>query len=224
MVQVGDRISSGMCVAEVLRKWTTPAGRPLYVGLSGGMGAGKSTFASVWANLGAQVIVADDLAREVVAPGSAGLAEIVEAFGPTVVDDNGHLNRPELGRLAFSSAEKKELLESITHPRIAALALIYRDEAGAEDIVVYDVPLLVENQMEHDFDCVVMLDAPVDLRVHRLSGRGVSEQVARARIETQATTEQRLPVSNIWVENVGSASDMSDVASRVFGRWLKEKK
>lgn len=172
--------------------------------------------------MGAHVIAADELARDVVAPGTAGLAEIVDAFGPAVVDANGFLDRQELGRLAFASQDSRTVLERITHPRIAALAAEARNQAGREDVVVYDVPLLTENGMEDDFDCVVMVDAPTDLRVARLGGRGVPDHVARARIGTQATTEQRLRVSNIWVENTGTPSDMSEVASRVFSGWLKE--
>lgn len=221
---VGAGIRAGECYAEVVRTWVRPSDRALYVGLSGGIGSGKTTVASIWKDLGAQVIAADDLAREVVAPGSAGLAEIAERFGSDMLTVGGALDRIKMGELAFASEENRRELESITHPRIARRAAELRDQAGRSDVVVYDVPLLVENSMADQFDCVVMVHSPKHMRFSRLEERGVAKDVAQRRMAVQATRASRLQVSNVWVHNGGTRHEMSEVASRVFTAWLKETK
>lgn len=220
MANVGDRIHVGSCFAEIFRLWEKPADRALYVGLSGGMGAGKSSVASVWKSLGAHVFSADDLAREVVAVGTPGLAEVVAYFGPEVLGRDGNLNRAALGAAVFGSPEHRIALERITHPRIAQRAQELRNQAEPRDIVVYDVPLLVEADLADQFDCVAMVDAPTEVRIARLKDRGVPADVALARIAAQVQAPQRQLVANIWMENLGTSSEMSEVASRVFEAWL----
>lgn len=222
--QTGARIAVGACYAEVLKTWVKPADRALYVGLSGGIGSGKSTVAGIWARLGARVVSADELAREVVAPGSGGLAEIVDRFGERVLTADGALDREEMGRLAFVSSQNRADLEAITHPRIAQRAADLRAQAGKDEVVVYDVPLLVEAEMAEQFDCVMMVHAPKDLRIARLEERGVPADVAQKRMLVQATKQERLQMANVWIHNGGSHFEMSEVASRVFTAWLKEKK
>lgn len=221
---VGMCIEVGRCFARVLKTWKVPTDRALYVGLSGGIGSGKSTVAEVWEAMGAKVISADQLARDVVAPGSEGLAEIVARFGVGVLTTEGALDRKEMGRQAFASERNRADLEAITHPRIAQMAAQLRAQAGNDEVVVYDVPLLVEADMAEHFDCVMMVHAPKHLRIARLEERGVQADMARQRMSVQATKDQRLQMANVWVHNGGSRFEMSEVASRVFTAWLKEKK
>lgn len=211
---------SGDVTASLLRPWTPPRSRALYVGLSGGMGSGKSAVARVWEGLGASVVSADDLAREVVAPGSPGLAEIVEVFGPTVLTDDGALNRGRLADIVFADDEARVVLEKITHPRIAAQAGAFVSATDPNGVAVYDVPLLVEKDMASDFDCVVMVDAPLHVRLTRLEKRGVPTDIALARIASQADAPARLPHANIWIDNRGDYAQLSEVASKVLMNWL----
>lgn len=176
----------------------------LRVGLTGGTGSGKSTVARRLAALGAVVVDADLLAREVVAPGSAGLAAVVAAFGAGVQAQDGSLDRPALARLVFGADEQRRALEAITHPLIAARTTELIDAAPADAVVVHDVPLLVEKAMGAAYHLVVMVDAPVEVRVGRLAQRGMAADDARARIRAQATDEQRRAAADVWLDNGGS--------------------
>ena len=135
------------------------------VGLTGGMASGKSAVAAILAELGAVVIDADLLAREVVAPGSDGLAEIVTAFGPDVVSDAGELDRPAMGVIVFADPEKRRALEAIIHPRVRARAAEIEAAAPADAVVVHDIPLLAETGQAGSFDAVVVVDVPVETQV-----------------------------------------------------------
>ena len=210
----------GGASARLLRAWSRPTGRALYVGLSGGIGSGKSTVATVWESLGAVVFSADEIAREVVQPGTVGLAEIVERFGTGVLNVDGSLDRAALGAVVFSSRDAREALESITHPRIAQRVQERRRQVSPSSIVVYDVPLLVESNMVNEFDCVVMVQAHLADRITRLEQRGLDRTSAASRIDAQAGDEERLEVANISIANHGSHSEMSELASRVFDTWL----
>ena len=210
----------GGASARLLRAWSRPTGRALYVGLSGGIGSGKSTVATVWESLGAVVFSADEIAREVVQPGTVGLAEIVERFGTGVLNVDGSLDRAALGAVVFSSRDAREALESITHPRIAQRVQERRRQVSPSSIVVYDVPLLVESNMVDEFDCVVMVHARLAERISRLEQRGLDRTSAASRIDAQAGDEERLEVANISIANHGSHSEMSELASRVFDTWL----
>ena len=215
-----DTYQVGGASARLLRAWSRPTGRALYVGLSGGIGSGKSTVATVWQSLGAVVFSADEIAREVVQPGTVGLAEIVERFGTGVLNVDGSLDRAALGAVVFSSRDAREALESITHPRIAQRVQERRRQVSPSSIVVYDVPLLVESNMVNEFDCVVMVQAHLADRITRLEQRGLDRTSAASRIDAQAGDEERLEVANISIANHGSHSEMSELASRVFDTWL----
>ena len=165
------------------------------IGLTGGIGSGKSTVAKRLVELGATEIDADLLAREAVAPGTQGLAEVAERFGSDLVDSNGALNRALLAERAFSSEENRKDLEAILHPKIQKLS---RERiAQATGLVVYTIPLLVETNSTLPFDKILTVSAPVDLRVERLvQSRGMTEAEARARIAAQASDDQRESVAD----------------------------
>ncbi|MFB9376370.1 dephospho-CoA kinase [Kineococcus gynurae] len=173
----------------------------LRIGLTGGIGAGKSTVARLLVERGAVLVDADVLAREVVEPGTSGLAEIVAAFGPEVAP-GGRLDRPALGRRVFGDPEARARLNAIVHPRVAAR----RDEivAGlpADAIVVEDIPLLVETGQAGRFAVVVVVEAPVEERVRRLvEGRGMTEEEARSRIAAQAEDAERRAAADVVLPN-----------------------
>jgi dephospho-CoA kinase len=180
----------------------------LRVGLTGGAGAGKSTVATRLRELGAVVIDADALAREVLAPGTEGLREVVTAFGPQVLRPDGSLDRAALAAVVFADPARRRELEAITHPRIAARTSELLADASPDAVVVHDVPLLVEKAMAPAYDLVVVVDAPVERRVERLVGRGLSETDARARIAAQATRAERQAVADVWLDNDGSVADL----------------
>ncbi len=178
----------------------------LRLGLTGGIGAGKSTVAATLAELGAVVVDADRIAREVVEPGTEGLAAVVEAFGEDVLDAEGALDRPALGRIVFGDEEKLARLNGILHPRIAARTAELVADAADDAVLVHDVPLLVENGMGAAFALVLVVDAPVDVRVARLGdARGMSAEDARARIAAQADDDARRAAADVWLDNAGPA-------------------
>jgi dephospho-CoA kinase len=178
------------------------------VGLTGGAGAGKSTVAARLRELGAVVIDADALAREVLEPDSDGLAEVVKAFGEGVLHTDGSLDRAAVAAVVFADPERRRELEGITHPRIAARTSELLAAAPADAVVVHDVPLLVEKALAPAYDLVVVVDAPVERRVERLVGRGLSEADARARIAAQETRAERQAVADVWLDNDGSVADL----------------
>ncbi|MEU4742857.1 dephospho-CoA kinase [Actinosynnema sp. NPDC023658] len=176
----------------------------LRVGLSGGIGSGKSTVAGRLAEHGAVVIDADRLAREVVEPGTDGLRDIAEAFGPDVLDEAGALNRPALAAKVFGDQQALATLNAITHPRIAARTGELIAAAPEDAIVVHDVPLLVENGMAPLYHLVVIVHADLDQRLVRLRDRGLAEEDARRRIAAQADDERRRAVADVWLDNSGT--------------------
>jgi dephospho-CoA kinase len=186
------------------------------IGLTGGIGAGKSTVAKLLAEHGAIVVDADALAREVVAPGTPGLDEVVAAFGPDVLAEDGSLNREALAGIVFSDPEKRRTLEGITHPRIGERTKELFDSAGPDDVVVHDVPLLVELKMAPLYEAVIVVEAPDDVRLHRLEGRGLSRERALERIRSQADAAARREVATVVVDNSG---DEAALRSRVDEVW-----
>lgn len=166
------------------------------IGLTGGIAAGKSTVAEHWRKLGAHEVDADVLAREAVAPGSAGLAAVVAEFGTEILDSDGLLDRAKLAAIAFASEASRKRLEGIVHPIVqasarAALAALER-EFGKTAIVVYNIPLLVETDSQLPFDTVVTVEAPEDKQIERMiKNRGMTKDAALARIRSQATPVQR---------------------------------
>src|SRR6476469_7309068 len=178
------------------------------VGLTGGVASGKSTVSAILAELGAVVIDADLLAREGVAPGTEGLAAVVEEFGPDV-----GLDRPRLGALVFADPERRRALESIIHPRVRARAAEIEAAAPAGAVVVHDIPLLAETGQAASFEAVVVVDVPVEVQVDRMVRvRGMSEADARARIAAQADRDARLAIATYVVENTG---DLDELRARV---------
>jgi dephospho-CoA kinase len=162
------------------------------IGLTGGIAAGKSTVAKRWAEHGALEIDADQVARDVVEPGTVGLGRVVEAFGSDVLTADGELDRRQLARQIFSDAGKRELLNSILHPLIKQRTKQLLSELPAESIVVYNVPLLVEAAVDHPFDLVVTVEAPEEEQLRRLvETRGLTENEARSRITAQAKPIER---------------------------------
>ncbi|HEX8094587.1 MAG TPA: dephospho-CoA kinase [Jatrophihabitans sp.] len=190
----------------------------LRIGLTGGIGSGKSTVAARLAELGAVVIDSDRLAREVVEVGSPGLARVVERFGADVLGPDGSLDRPRLGRLVFSDPAALADLNAIVHPLVRARSEALSSQAAAAGAVavVHDVPLLVENKLAAGYDTVIVVEAPLELRLQRLAGRGLDEETARARIAAQATDEQRRAVADIVLDNSGSVAELG---AQVDAAW-----
>ncbi len=195
-------------------------GRVLRVGLSGGIGSGKSTVARRLVERGAVLVDADALAREVVRPGSAALAELVERFGADILDADGALDRPALAAKAFADDRARADLNAITHPRIQQLTVERMAQAPADAVVVHDVPLLVEAGYGANYHLVVIVDAPVEDRVRRLVARGLSEPDARARIRAQATDEQRREAADVWLDNSGAVEDVLAEVDRLWADRL----
>ena len=179
------------------------------VGLTGGIGAGKSAVAARLAALGAVVIDADRLAREVVEPGTPGLAAVVDAFGDGVLTADGALDRAAMAQRIFGDDAARATLEGIVHPLVRARTTEIVAAAPEDSIVVNDVPLLVEKQMSHLYDTVVVVFAALPTRLDRLVRlRGMSAQEARARIAAQATDEQRREVADVAIVNDGTPEDL----------------
>jgi dephospho-CoA kinase len=186
------------------------------IGLTGGIGSGKSTVAGMFADLGAHVIDADALAREVVAPGTDGLAELVAQFGTGILAADGSLDRAALGAVVFADPAARERLNAITHPRIGARTAELVAALPDDAVLVHDVPLLAELGMQDAYDLVVVVDAPDDIRVARLMQRGLDERDARARIAAQASRDQRLAIADVVLDNSGS---LSDLKAQVLRAW-----
>jgi dephospho-CoA kinase len=175
------------------------------VALTGGVASGKSTVSAMLAELGAVVIDADLLAREVVAAGTDGLAEVVAAFGPEVLTDTGELDRAALGAIVFADGQRRRSLEAIIHPRVRARAAELEAAASPGALVVHDIPLLVETERAGEFDVVIVVDVPVATQVERMVGlRGMTEAEAHARIAAQASREERAAAATYLIDNTGS--------------------
>ena len=190
----------------------------LRVGLTGGIGAGKGEVARRLASYGALVIDADQLAREVVAPGTPGLAEIVEAFGAGVLLPDGSLDRQLLGEIVFSDATLRSKLNAIVHPRVSERMREIEKAAGEPDVIVHEIPLLVEGGLAGTFDVVVVVDAPPGTQVERLvAARGMTRSQALARMSAQATREERLAAATLVVDNSGSLEDLDGRVAALWG-------
>lgn len=189
----------------------------LRIGLTGGIGAGKSTVSATFSENGGIIVDGDVIAREVVEPGTPGLAQLVEAFGEGILQPDGALNRPALAAIAFSDDEKRKTLNGIVHPLVGQRRSELIAAAPADAVIVEDIPLLVESQMAPMFPLVIIVHAEEDVRVARLiEYRGFSEEDARARIKAQATEEQRRAVADVWLDNSGTAADLADKARELW--------
>ncbi|MEV2274817.1 dephospho-CoA kinase [Nocardiopsis sp. NPDC049922] len=188
----------------------------LTVGLTGGIGSGKSAVSAELARLGATVIDADAIAREVVEPGTEGLAEVVAEFGEGVLTPEGRLDRARLGEIVFADGERLARLNAIVHPRVAERSAELMEHARAE-VVVYDVPLLVENDLGSLYDVVVVVDTPDEVRVERVAAdRGMPREQVWARIRAQADRESRLAAADLVVDNAGTREEL---VARVGELW-----
>ncbi len=187
------------------------------VGLTGGVASGKSTVSAMLAALGAVVIDADLLAREVVAPGTPGLAEVVKAFGPGVLTSEGSLDRPALGAIVFADPSQRQILEAIIHPLVRARSEELEAAAPEGAIVVHDIPLLAETGQAARFDAVVVVDVPPQVQVERMvTLRGLSRDEALARLAAQASREERRAIATYVVNNAGTLEDLRERVTEVF--------
>lgn len=189
----------------------------LRVGLTGGIGSGKSEVARRLAGYGAVVIDADQLAREVVAPGTPGLDAVVREFGREVLRLDGSLDRERLGEIVFTDPASRERLNGIVHPLVGERAQELSDAAPEGSVVVYDVPLLTENNLASRYDVVVVVDAPVDTQVERLVRlRGMSEEQARARVAAQASRDQRRAIADVIIDNGGPLEELDEQVRKLW--------
>jgi dephospho-CoA kinase len=187
------------------------------VGLTGGVASGKSTVSAILAELGALVIDADALAREVVARGTPGLDAVVAEFGPGVLTPEGDLDRPAMGRLVFGDDAARRRLEAIIHPLVIERMAEIEATAGEDDVVVHDIPLLAEGGRADTFDAVVVVDAPRDLQVERMLGdRGWTREDAESRIAAQATREERRAIATHVIDNNGTLEELRARVEAVF--------
>ncbi|MEZ2389987.1 dephospho-CoA kinase [bacterium RCC_150] len=189
----------------------------LKIGLTGGIASGKSLVSARLRELGAVLIDADMLAREVVEPGTEGLAAVVAGFGEAILDADGRLDRPRLGAIVFAHPERREALNAIIHPLVRERAAVLLASAKPGDIVVQDIPLLVETGQGSNFHLVLVVDAPDEERIRRMTElRGMGAEEAASRMAAQATREERLAAADVVLDNSGS---IDDVIKRVDGLW-----
>lgn len=187
------------------------------MGLTGGVASGKSTVSAMLRELGAVVIDADRLAREVVAPGTEGLARLVEEFGSEVLTGTGELDRAKVGALVFADEGARRRLEAIVHPLVHARGRELEAAAPPGALVVHDIPLLAESGRADTFDAVIVVDAPEEVQVERMtSQRGWSVEDATARMAAQATRERRLAIATHVIDNTGTLEDLRDRVTEVF--------
>ncbi len=190
-----------------------PITGPLVVAVTGGIGAGKSTLSGLLVGLGARLIDSDRLARQVVEPGTPGLAAVAEAFGPTVIGRDGSLDRTALAAVVFADPAARSRLEAITHPLVRTAARALTDATPPDAIVVNDIPILREVAVAASFHLVIGVGAADEVRVRRLLGRGMAEVDARARIAAQISDADRRPLCDVWLDNTGDPAGL-EVAVR----------
>ncbi|GAB2871965.1 dephospho-CoA kinase [Streptomyces mayteni] len=189
------------------------------VGLTGGIGAGKSEAVRLLAAHGAVIVDADLIAREVVAPGTPGLAAVVAEFGPEVLTPDGALDRPRLGAVVFADESRLRALNAIVHPLVAARSAELQAAAAPDAVVVHDVPLLAENRLQDRYDLVIVVDASTETRLDRLlRRRGMTEADARARMAAQASREERLAIADFVLDNDGSLVDLERQVDELWPR------
>lgn len=197
---------------------------PRIVGLTGGIASGKSTVSAIFRELGAFVIDADEVARDVVRPGSEGLNEIVARFGKTVLREDGSLDREALGKVVFSDAAARQDLNMITHPRIGMEMMARAAQAGAEGhpFVIYDAALIVENGLHHALQGLIVVACRPETQLQRIMSRdGLSETDARARIEAQLPLAQKIAVATWVIQNDGKLEDTRAQAEHIYAELTR---
>jgi dephospho-CoA kinase len=192
------------------------------VALTGGIASGKTTVAAILRELGAVVIDSDQLARDVVAPGTPGLAQVVEAFGDEVLTSQGELDRPKMASIVFADAGRREVLEGILHPLIGEMSQKLEAEARSKgELVVNDIPLLVEAGLAPMFDKVIVVDAPVEEATRRMvEDRGWTREEAEARIAAQAPREARRSVATHLIDNSGTLESLRNQVEKIYGELV----
>lgn len=187
------------------------------IGLTGGIGAGKSTIARRFSELGAIVIDADQVARDVVAPGEPALDKIFSIFGRNLRHQDGSLDRSALGSIVFSDPVQLQLLNSIVHPAVKERTKSLFSQAPSNSVVVYDVPLLVDASVDYPFDIVVVASAPESIRIKRLmEHRGMTQSEAQTRIDAQVSEEDRLKIADVVIDTGG---EISHTFAQVDALW-----
>lgn len=222
---VNTTLSCGACTATLIRPIRAPRtqGPRRIVAVSGGIGSGKSSVTRVFASRGAVTADADAIARQILERGEPTLSEVARTFGGDLLKEDGSLDRALLASRVFGgegASERVARLNAITHPVIEARVWSILRGAPEGSLAVYDIPLLIEGDHVDRFDAVVIVDAPIEERVKRLEGRGLSPEDARARIRAQASSQERRAIATIWIDNEGSADDLEEVARLVYERWL----
>jgi dephospho-CoA kinase len=188
------------------------------VGLTGGIASGKSTVAEMLSKYDNEIIDADEIAREVVSPGTVGLSKVVAEFGPQILEEDGSLSRSKLAKLVFEDTEKRLRLEGILHPLIRARTL-ERFSESKSDIVIYIVPLLVEAKVDYPFDLVVTIEAGSENQIKRLiENRGMSTEDATARIAAQATEPERVARADVRIDGALSLTDLETEVSKIWNQ------
>lgn len=194
----------------------------MLIGLTGGIGAGKSTVAKLFEERGVPIVDADAIARDVVKPGQPALVELVEYFGDGIVGAGGELNRGKLAEVAFADAESHEALNAIMHPAISAETAKRIDALrGDHSVIVHDVPLLVEAGLAGNYDLTVLVDTPAEVRLQRLTElRGMDSEDAKKRIAAQATDEQRRAACDVALDNSGDIEHLRAQFEEMWERFI----
>ncbi len=191
----------------------------LIVGLTGGIGAGKSTVANMFAQLGALTIDADQLARLAIEPGSTGFDEVVAEFSTKILTD-GDIDRQKLGKIVFKDAEKRKKLEAIIHPRVQEALAQRIKSLSPGDVLVYEIPLLVETGATEKFDYIITVESDIENRLDRLFERGMDEDEAERRIAAQASQAQREAVADRVIINDGDRAELFAECARIWENEL----
>ncbi len=188
----------------------------MYLGLSGGIGSGKSTVSKILSDLGAVVIDADVIAKEVLLPGTSGFDSAVSTFGSTILDNEGTIDRKRLAKLVFENPKKLSKLEAIVHPAVVSRVAEIRSSLSESAVVVYDTPLMFEKQLQGQFDKVLMVVSDKELRQARLLERGLELGDIEARMTNQATDEQRISIADFVIENNGTHEQLQQHVAKVW--------
>jgi dephospho-CoA kinase len=188
----------------------------MYLGLTGGIGSGKSTAARMFADLGAIVIDADAIAKEVLEPGQVGYELVINNFGEEILDSSGNIDRVILAGKVFENSTKLKELEEIVHPAVANKVAQIRESLPASSTIIYDTPLLIEKSLQHQFDQVIVVLASDTLRTQRLLARGLAQNDIIARMDKQATDQQRREIANYVIDNSSTLVELREEVQKVW--------